>query len=156
MSRVWAKKGTRPRRVRQQQFQYAYIFGAVCPSQDVSVGLVMPTINSYAMKIHLEHITERIPEGRHAAILLDRAAWHTTSRLKKFTNLTLIPLPKASPELNPVEQLWQQLRDNDLSNCCFDGYEDIVETCCLAWNRYTERPGAIRRLCSRKWTDFDI
>jgi hypothetical protein len=53
MSRVWAKKGSRPRRVRQQQFEYAYIFGAVCLSQDISVGLVMLTVNSYAMKIHL-------------------------------------------------------------------------------------------------------
>ena len=46
-------------------------------------------------------------------IILDRAAWHTTKRLKKFNNITIMPLPTASPELNPTEQVWQALRDGD-------------------------------------------
>ena len=46
LTRTWAKKGTRPRLVRQQQFEYAYIFGAVCPAQDQAVGLVLPVINT--------------------------------------------------------------------------------------------------------------
>ena len=45
VTRVWALKGTRPRVVRQQQFEYAYIFGAVCPTRDIAVGLVMPLVN---------------------------------------------------------------------------------------------------------------
>ena len=72
VTRTWAKKGSRPCLARQQQFEYAYIFGAVCPGKDEAVGLVMPTVNTEAMLVHLEHISTRIPEGRHAVIVLDK------------------------------------------------------------------------------------
>ncbi len=58
-TRLWAIKGTRPRAIRQEQYEYAYIFGAVCPTRDLAVGLVLPTANSYAMKVHLEHISAK-------------------------------------------------------------------------------------------------
>lgn len=134
LTRTWARKGTRPRLTRQQQFEYTYLFGAVCPARDRAVGLVLPAVNIHAMLTHLEHISASIPKGRHAVLVLDRAAWHTTAKIRKFDNLTLLPLPPASPELNPVEQVWQKLRDNWLANRCFDGYEAIVEACCEAWN----------------------
>jgi len=84
LTRMWAEKGTRPRVVRQQQFNYTYIFGAVCPARDTAVGLVMPYANRNTMQIHLEHISAQIPEERHAVLVLDRAAWHTTKKLKKI------------------------------------------------------------------------
>jgi transposase len=149
---MWAEKGTRPRVVRQQQFKYTYIFGAVCPSRDEAVGLIMPYVNMDTMQIHLEHISAKIPEGRHGVLVLDRAGWHTSKNLKKFCNLTLVPLPATSPELNPVEQIWQQLKDNDLSNRCFKDEEEIVSCSCIAWNNFTEKSGAVRNLCFRDWT----
>lgn len=152
MSRTWAKKGTRPRLVRQQQFEYAYLFGAVCPARDEAVGLVMPFVNTEAMLIHLEHISAKIPEGRHGVIILDKAAWHTTKRLKNFTNLSLLPLPPASPELNPTEQVWQGLRDEFLANRCYEDYDDIMKACCDAWNMFVDVPRKIANLCSRSWT----
>ena len=151
LTRTWAIKGTRPRLARQQQFEYVYLFGAVCPARDEAVGLVMPVVNTKAMLIHLEHISAKIPEGRHAILVLDRAAWHTTKRLKKFTNLTLLPLPAASPELNPTEQVWQVLRNDSLANRCFNGYDDIVKSCCDAWNRFVDVPNKVKTLCSRSW-----
>jgi transposase len=90
---------------RQQQFEYAYAFGAVCPGRDEAVGLAMPAVNTEAMLVHLEHISLKIPEGTHAVIVLDKAAWHTTKRLKKFSNISLLPLPPASRELSPTEQV---------------------------------------------------
>ena len=103
------------------------------------------------MLIHLEHISEKIPEGRHAALVLDRASWHTTNKLKKFDNITFIPLPAASPELNPVEQVWEWLKDRELSNRCFKDDEEILDSCCLAWNNLTDEKEAIRNLCTRDW-----
>lgn len=155
LTRIWATKGTRPRAIRQQQFEYAYIFGAVCPKRDLAVGLVLPTVNSEAMKIHLEHISAQVEEGKHAVIILDRAAWHTTNKVKKFKNITLVPLPPASPELNPVEQVWQQLRDRELANRSYEGYDDIIESCCVAWNNYVDTPGNVNRLCTRNWAKTD-
>ena len=125
-TRTWAKKGTRPRLACQQQFESAYIFGAVCPERNEAVGLVMPAVNTESMLLHLEHIALKIPKGRHAVIVLDRAAWHTTKRLQKFSNISLLPLPPASPELNPTEQVWQVLRDEHLANRCYKDFDDII------------------------------
>lgn len=156
ITRLWALKGTRPRVIRQQQFESAYIFGAVCPANNEAVGLVMPIVNTHAMKLHLEHISARVPEGRHAVIVLDRASWHTTKKLAVFENITILPLPAASPELNPVEQLWQQLRNRELANRCFEDYENILESCCTAWNNYVDEGENIRNLCTRSWANLDI
>jgi len=122
----------------------------VCPERDVAVGLVLPMVNSEAMKVHLQHISAEVKKGKHAVIILDRATWHTTKKVKGFKNITLLPLPAASPELNPVEQLWQQLRDRYLSNRSYKDYDDIVKSCCEAWNNYVDIPESIRRLCTRK------
>ncbi|MGE3954178.1 MAG: IS630 family transposase [Parachlamydiales bacterium] len=129
VTRTWAEKGSRPRLLRQQQFEYVYLFGAVCPQRDEAVGLVMPGVNTEAMLLHLQLVSAKIPKGRHGVIVLDRAAWHTTKRLKRFPNLSLLPLPPASPELNPTEQVWQVLRDRFLSNRSYEGYEEIVSAC---------------------------
>lgn len=154
LTRTWAIKGTRPRLMRQQQFEYAYIFGAVCPSRDEAVGLVLPIANTAAMLVHLEHISAKIPEGRHAILVLDRATWHTTKRLQKFSNLTLLSLPPASPELNPTEQVWQALRDMYLANRCYEDYDDIVRACCDAWNGWVDISDNVKNLCSRSWANL--
>ncbi|MFZ3141286.1 MAG: transposase [Polaromonas sp.] len=112
---------------------------------------VMPQANTEAMALHLQAISEAVPAGRHAVLVLDRAGWHTTAKLPQFSNLSLLPLPAGSPELNPAEQVWQQLRDRHLANRCYDSYEQIVDACCDAWNAFTQIPGAIRSLCSRRW-----
>jgi transposase len=154
VTRTWAAKGSRPRLKRQQQFEYVYIFGAVCPTRDEAVGLVLPVANTDAMLVHLEHISAKVPQGRHAVLVLDQASWHTTKRLQKFTNLTLLSLPPASPELNPTEQVWQTLRDMYLANRCYKDYDDIVQACCDAWNSWVDVPTNVKNLCSRSWANL--
>ena len=148
---MWAEKGTRPRIIRQQQFNSAYIFGAVCPERNEGVGIIMPYSDTEAMLIHLKYISVKIPIGKHAVIIMDRAAWHTTQKLSKFDNITILCLPPTSPELNPVEQIWQQLRRRELSNRSFKNYEDILDACSIAWNNFTEEKGTIKKLCTRDW-----
>ena len=156
VARMWAEKGTRPRIVRQQQFNSAYIFGAVCPQKDKGMGIIMPYSDTEAMLIHLKHISANISKGRHAIIIMDRASWHTTKKIKKFNNITIIHLPAASPELNPVEQIWQHLRRRELSNRCFKDYEEILNVCSFAWNNFIDEKGAIKNLCTRDWfVNFD-
>ena len=139
-TRLWARKGKRPRVVRQQQSESAYIFGAVCPQCDAAVGLVLPFANTQTMALHLEAVSQAVPPGRHAVLVLDQAGWHTTPKLPQFPNVSLLSLPAGSPELNPAEQVWQQLRDRDLANRCYDSYEHIVDACCEAWNKFTQIP----------------
>lgn len=103
------------------------------------------------MEKFLAEVSKEIDPGKHCAMILDRAAWHTSKKLTCSTNITLIPLPPYSPELNPIEQLWQQLKQKFLSNRCFENYDDIVEACCDAWNSYTENLKALVSLCFREW-----
>jgi transposase len=155
-TRIWARKGSRPRIVRQQQSESAYIFGAVCPARDAAVGLVLPYVNTNMMALHLQEISQAVPAGRHALLVLDQAGWHTTEKLPRFPNVSLLLLPAGSPELNPAEQVWQQLRDRSLANRCYDSYDDIVGACCAAWNAFTQIPGAIRSLCVRSWAHLSL
>lgn len=114
----------------------------------------MPAVNTDAMLVHLEHISAKIPEGRHAVIVLDQAAWHTTKRLNRFNNISFLPLPPASPELNPTEQVWQVLRDERLANRCYEDYNAIMDACCDAWNMFVDTPSRVRNLCSRSWANL--
>ena len=154
VTRLWARRGTRPRVIRQQQFEYAYIFGAVCPEKDRAVGLILPSIGTVCMQKHLEAISKEVDPYNHAVVIFDRAAWHTTKKLSLPNNISLLPLPTASPELNPTEQVWQVLRDRYLGNRCFTSYEHILDCCCEAWNAFTAKVGAVKQLCSRDWASI--
>ena len=151
MTRIWAEKGTRPRAVRQQQFEYAYIYGAVCPEKDDAVALVMPLANSEAMTLHLQEISKKTLSGRHAVVVMDQAGWHISKSIKQFENVTPIFLPPYSPELNPVEQVWEWLRDNHLANRYFDGYQDILDASSEAWMSFVSFAGRVKKLCTRTW-----
>ena len=103
-TRLWTKKGTRPRAIKQQQFTYAYLYGAVCPARQLAIGLALPNANSACMKAHMQAISDAVPKGRHALVIMDGAGWHQESL--DLHNVTLLKLPPYSPELNPCEQIW--------------------------------------------------
>ena len=153
ITRMWAEKGTRPRAVKQLKYEYAYIFGAVCPEKDDSAAIISPSIGINAMKAHLKVISDKVKPDEFAVVVLDRASWHTSQKVNKFKNLVLLSLPPVSPELNPQEQVWQQLRDKYLANRSFRDYQDIQQSCCHAWNSYVGQPGNIKSLCSRSWAN---
>ena len=119
-------------RVKQQQFLNAYLFGTVCPANGNTEALVVPISNKEEMKLHMEQISKAKPSGRHSVVIMDGAGWHTESSVEEFDNLSIIKLSAYSPELNPIEQVWQWLRKNELANKCFKDYDDIVESCCDA------------------------
>jgi transposase len=112
---------------------------------------VLPRCTTEAMKLHLVEISQVVAPGAHAVLLLDQAGWHVSSKLKAPANITLVPLPAKAPELNPVENIWQYLRDNWLSNRIFTSYTDILDHCCEAWNKLTDRPWLIMSIGLRDW-----
>jgi putative transposase len=103
------------------------------------------------MSLHLAEISHTIKKGAHAVIIHDQAGWHRAKDLKVPDNITLLPLPPRSPELNPVENIWQFLRDNWLSNRVFESYENILDHCCFAWNQLTQQPWKIMSIGLRDW-----
>ncbi len=101
--RQWARRGTRPRQPADQRYDNAYLFGAICPARGTGAALALPFADTEAMQLHLDEISSHVAKGAHAALILDRAGWHTTPNLVMPTNITPILLPSRSPELNPVE-----------------------------------------------------
>ncbi len=149
--RLWARRGTRPRQPADQRYKNAYLFGAICPRRGVGAGLMMPKADTHAMQAHLDEISLHVARGAHAALLMDRAGWHTTGKLRVPENITIILLPSRAPELNPVENIWQYMRNNWLSNLVFETYDDILDAGCTARNKLIESPETITSIGMRKW-----
>jgi transposase len=103
------------------------------------------------MNLHLAEISQAVATHAHAVVIMDQAGWHTTTKLAVPCNITILPLPPRSPELNPVENVWQFMRDNWLSNRVFKSYDDIVDHCCDAWNKLTDQPWRIMSIGMRDW-----
>jgi len=151
ITRRWAKRGTRPAAPKDQRTASAYIFGAICPAAGRGAGLVLPRCTTQGMELHLKEIAQAVAPGAHAAVLLDRAGWHQSKRLVVPANITLMPLPAKAPELNPVENIWQFMRENWISNRIFASYRDILDHCCAARNKLTDQPWLIMSIGMRDW-----
>jgi transposase len=153
LTRLWARRGSRPRAVRDTRYQSAYIFGAICPARGVGAALILPRADTEAMNLHLAEISAHVADDAHAALVLDGAGWHGGDDLAVPENITLLVLPPYSPELNPVENIWEYLRQNKLANRLYDTYEDIVEACCEAWNDLVATPNRITSIANREWAN---
>ena len=151
LTRLWARIGSRPRAPRDSRYDWAYIFGAVCPQRAVGVGLVMPYADSEAMNLHLQEIGRAVAPGAHGVVVLDGAGWHVSDALNPPDNITLLCLPPYSPELNPAENIWEYLRQNKLALRVYDSYEDIVDACCQAWSDLTGMPERLASITLRDW-----
>ncbi|EID4421429.1 IS630 family transposase, partial [Vibrio vulnificus] len=81
-TRLWTERSSRPRVVKQQQFEYACLFGSVCPARGIGEAMVVPWVNKNIM---------------------DGAGWHTNDIAEPFDNVSIIKLPPYSPELSPIE-----------------------------------------------------
>ncbi len=152
ITRRWAKRGTRPAAPKDQRTASAYIFGAICPANGKGAAVVMPRCVTEAMSLHLVELSAAVAPDAHAVVLLDQAGWHRARALVVPDNITLMPLPAYAPELNPVENIWQFMRDNWLSNRVFQSYDDILDHCCAAWNRLVDQPSKIISIGRRDWT----
>ena len=151
LTRIWARIGSRPRAPRDTRYEWAYLFGAVCPERAVGAALVMPYADSEAMNHHLQAIGRAVTPGAHAVLVLDGAGWHVSRTLEPPDNITLVCLPPYSPELNPVENVWEYLRKNNLALRIHDTYDDIVDVCCKAWTDLFAAPARIASITRRKW-----
>jgi len=106
------------------------------------------------MQLHLDEISRHVAEGAHAVLLLDRAGWHTTGKLRMPANITPILRPSRAPELNPVENIWQYMRANWLSNRVFETYDAIIDAACEAWRKLIAQPQTITSIGLRDWANI--
>ena len=149
---VWAPRGSRPAAVRDNRHDSAYLFGAVCPDRTTGAAIIMPGVSTEAMAEHLREISSQVATDAHAVVVCDGAGWHQPGeRLRIPKNISLLPLPGYSPELNPVENVWEYLRGNHLSMRVWDTYEAILEACRNAWNKLMRDPDLISSIAHRDW-----
>jgi transposase len=147
----WYEKGERPPGLVDQRFASAWLFAAVRPKSGEDVALVLPSVSAAAMGVFLNHFGESLRPGVHAVLALDQAGWHGAKALKVPANITLLSLPSYSPQLNPVERVWEYLRERFLSHRLHSDYEAVVDAACRAWNRLTTEPGRLLSLCTYPW-----
>jgi transposase len=145
---VWAKVGSRPPAIRQTRYEYLYVFSAVCPESGDATGLITPNVNTGTMNAFLEQFARELPPDVHAAVVLDRAGWHTAGSLGVPANVTLMLLPPKSPELNPVENLWHYLRSHYWSNRLYETWEDLKQAATAAWRAVCLVPELLRSICA--------
>ncbi len=151
ITRRWARRGARPRAPHDQRTRSAYISGAIRPKEGKGAGPVPPFCNGAAMTLHPEEISGAVAPDAHAVLVMDRAGWHTSAKPGGPANITVVPLPPRSPELNSVESVWRFMRDNWLSNRVFSSHDDIVNHCCDACNKLIAQPWKIMSIGHREW-----
>ena len=147
----WWTRGRRPPGRCDRRFEWAYIFTAVEPATGADVTLVLPEATTTTMRLFLAEFAASLLANVHAVLVLDGAGRHGARALAVPPNITLVPLPPYSPELNPVERVWLYLRERFLSLRVFPRYSAIVDACCAAWNRLVAEPGRLRSLCDQPW-----
>lgn len=150
LTRVWARKGSRPAAVKQTRYEWVYLYAAVEPATGVSVALQAPCVNTGTMNVFLRMMSEELGPRDHAVLIMDQAGWHKARKLVVPDNITVLYLPPYSPELNPVERLWGYLRSHYLSNRAYDGYDHLLEAGAEAWQQLT--PETLRSVCACDYT----
>ena len=148
---MWAKTGSRPRAVRQTKYEWLYVIGAVCPSSGESVGLLSPVINSDIVNLFIKQFTKEVSHDIHVLLVWDQAGFHTSKNLNIPGNMTILPLPAYSPELNPVENLWHYLRSHYLANRIYADYDALRIAAVDAWRKTALDKEIVKSVCHTKY-----
>jgi len=106
--------------------EYTYAYAAVDVASGVLDTLVLPQVNTDCMQIFLDEVAQRHCH-EHIVLVLDGAGWHRSTTLRVPPNIYLLPLPPYAPELNPVEHLWDELREKHFHNRVFDSFDALQD-----------------------------
>lgn len=127
--RCWAPKPIRPQVPRHIVREFVYVFAAVCPKLGRLSALLLPRANTAMMALFLQHLAQEFQDA-FVILLVDRAGWHQAKQLPVPDNIRLLPQPAHSPELNPAEHLWDELREKALSNRSFESLDALMDAVC--------------------------
>jgi putative transposase len=149
VAKLWTVQGDRPQVIRQNGFKSAYFVGAVNPESGEKCSLIFDGLDTRVMNCFLEEVSKRANNRTHILMFVDGAGWHSSEDLVVPKNMTLYHLPPYSPELNPIERLWDYVKENYLSGRVFAGMEEIFDYGVRAWRMLS--PEIIRSVCHADW-----
>lgn len=152
--RCWAPAGVRPLAFAQVEREYSYAYAALCPFDGQLVSLVLPWANTEMMSLFLAEASRRYA-NEQLVLIMDQPGWHKAKRLKVPDNITLHWLPPYSPELNPVEHLWDDLREKWFSNKVFNSLEAVEIQLMQALQHYQRSPEEVKSMTLFSWIKLE-
>jgi transposase len=148
--RCWAPRGVRPQVGARIVREYTYAFAALSPHHGTLDTLVLPEVNAFAMSVFLAEVAQRHPQD-DILMVLDGAGWHRTKDLRIPANMRLLPLPPYSPELNPVEHLWEEIREKWFPNLVFDSLTGVEDRLVEALAALENNPHRVAQITGFNW-----
>jgi transposase len=153
LTNVWAPTGSRPQAVRQTEYEYLWVLGAVCPETGQAEGLLSPRLNTDVINVFLRDFSATLAPDEHAVMIWDGAGFHRGNALQAPENVTLILLPPYSPELNPMENLWHYLKSHYWSNRIHEDYDALEKAAIAAWHEAVLDAGLMKTVCSAPYVN---
>ena len=127
IKRKWSLKGSKCEIKVKQGYKNFYTYSSVCPNSGEIFSLLLPEVNTEMMNLYLKELSDYF-EGAKIILIMDNAGWHKSKSLEVPDNIEINYLPPYSPELNPVERLWKNLKQNTIHNRIFEKLEDVMTT----------------------------
>ena len=146
----WAPKGIRPIVTKRQLRQYTYGFAAVSPHDGMMDSLVLPWVDAEMMSLFLRVVADRHLD-ESIVMVMDQAGWHIAEALEIPENMQILFLPPYSPELNPAEHLWDDLREKSFANRAFSGMKAVEDTLVQGLQRLEQNPVSTQSLTGFAW-----
>lgn len=143
--RCWAPPKMRPCVPKQIVREYTYVYAAVAPERGLMTSLLLPHADTAMMNLFLEHVSRTFAQY-FIVIQVDQAAWHRSKALVIPENIRLIAQPAYSPEVNPAEHIWEELREKYLPNRAFASLDSLFDTLCTGLDELTSDLERLRSL----------
>ena len=144
----WCRKGIRPSVPCHHIREYRYAYGAVEPKTGDSFFLILPNCNTVCMNVFLKELSAAYPKD-FILMVADGASWHTSGGLNIPKNIEIFPLPPYTPEMNPIEQIWKEIRKRGFKNEIFPSLEKVVDRLCNTICSLS--PQTIKSITGRDW-----
>ena len=143
--RAWAPPGVRPCAPQQFVREYTHVYAAVAPAEGKMTSLILPSADTEMMSLFLEHVSKTFA-NYFVVMQVDRAGWHHSKDLKIPANIRLIAQPAYSPELNPVEHVWEEVREKHLTNLALASLDEVIDKVCDGLNQLEADPERLRSM----------
>ena len=148
MSKCWAPEGIRPIVYRHHIREYEYAYGAIDPVNGDKFFLVLPNCNTACMNVFLRELSAVFPK-EYLLLGADNAVWHKAKSLVIPENIRFFYLPPRTPELNPIEQIWKEVRKRGFKNKIFKTLDKVVDHLCDTLNSLSN--DCVKSITGRDW-----